>query len=68
MSASGAGIPLPAGLTVRHEMRAGDIDEIIRFHGELYGREHGYDLSFEAYVARTFAERRWPLAGPRWRA
>jgi N-acetylglutamate synthase-like GNAT family acetyltransferase len=36
--------------------------EIIRLHGVVYAREQGYGVSFEAYVARTFGERAWPLS------
>ena len=52
-----------AGVTVRIEQRPGDIGEIIRMHGVLYAEEHGYDVSFEGYVAKTFAAYAWPLAG-----
>jgi len=51
-----------AGAAVRHEQRPGDIGEIIRLHGILYAREHGYSLDFEAYVAKTFAGYAWPLS------
>jgi GNAT superfamily N-acetyltransferase len=51
-----------AGATIRHEQRPGDIGEIIRLHGILYAREHGYSLDFEAYVAKTFAGYAWPLS------
>jgi len=50
-----------AGATVRTEQRPGDIGEIIRMHGVLYAAEHGYDVSFEGYVAKTFAAYLWPL-------
>ncbi len=52
-----------AGATVRYEQRPGDVGEMIRMHGVLYGREHGYSLDFEGYVAKTFSTYRWPL-GP----
>ena len=51
-----------AGATVRAEQRPGDVGAIIRLHGLLYTSEHGYDLSFEGYVAKTFAGYAWPLS------
>jgi GNAT superfamily N-acetyltransferase len=56
-----AGALAAAGVVVRHEPRPGDIGELIRLHGVLYAREHGYSMAFEAYVARTFSEYAWPL-------
>jgi GNAT superfamily N-acetyltransferase len=53
-----------AGATLRHEQRPGDVGEMIRMHGVLYAREHGYSLDFEGYVAKTFSTYAWPL-GPR---
>ena len=41
---------------LRHELRAGDVGRIIEFHGAVYARECGFDLTFEAYVARPLAE------------
>ncbi len=43
-------------VTVRSDLRAGDLGEVIRIHGDLYRRENGYGLSFEAYVAAGVAE------------
>lgn len=47
---------LDRGLTLRDELRAGDLGRLITLHGEAYARFPGFDLKFEAYVARTFAE------------
>jgi len=44
------------GVTLRTEMRAGDLGRIVSLHGELYARECGWDLTFEAYVAGPLAE------------
>jgi len=43
-------------LQLRHELRPGDIGRLITLHGEAYAALPGFDLKFEAYVARTFAE------------
>ena len=50
-----------AGASIRHDVRPGDIGDIISMHGQLYTREHGYSLDFEAYVAKTFSAYPWPL-------
>lgn len=42
--------------TLRHALRPGDIGEIVRLHGVVYAREHGFDSTFEAYVAGPLAE------------
>jgi ribosomal protein S18 acetylase RimI-like enzyme len=52
-----------AHATLRHDQRPGDIGELIRMHGLLYCAEHGYDVGFEGYVAKTFAACSWPLQG-----
>jgi GNAT superfamily N-acetyltransferase len=56
-----AGALAAAGVAVRHAPIPGDIGELIRLHGVLYAREHGYSMAFEAYVARTFSQYAWPL-------
>lgn len=55
-----------AGAALRTEERPGDIGDLVRMHGSLYAREHGFSMEFEAYVAGTFAGYTWPL-GPRQR-
>src|SRR5262245_6999107 len=52
----GPSLPLPAGFTVRHEMRPGDTVAIVHLHGTIYAREYGFDATFEAYVAGPLAE------------
>ena len=41
---------------IRRELRPGDLEEIVRFHGRLYSREYRVDASFEAFVAASVAE------------
>ena len=43
-------------LSIRHQLRVGDLGRIIALHGEVYDALPGYGLPFEAYVARTIAE------------
>ena len=49
-------IPGTAGpATIRTGLESGDVGAIVRMHGVLYGREHGFDATFEAYVAEPLA-------------
>jgi GNAT superfamily N-acetyltransferase len=56
-----AGAVASAGATLRDGPRPGDLGELIRLHGVLYAKEHGYSPAFEAYVAKTFSDYAWPL-------
>lgn len=49
-------LPLSAGVTLRNELKPGDIGAIVRLHGELYAVEYGWDHTFEAYVAEPLAK------------
>jgi len=43
-------------ISVRDELRAGDLGSIVALHGTCYQALPGFGLAFEAYVARTVAE------------
>lgn len=46
----------PARISVRHDLRPGDIGRVTEQHGVLYAAEYGFDHTFEAYVAESLAE------------
>lgn len=46
----------PMDVAIRYELRPGDIGNVVLQHGVLYAREHGFDPTFEAYVAGPIAE------------
>jgi peptidyl-dipeptidase Dcp len=43
-------------ISIRTELRPGDLGIIIYLHGDLYWKEYNYGVSFEAYVAEGLAE------------
>ena len=47
---------LPFGMTLRTEIRPGDVATLIQMHGEIYAREYGFDETFTAYVDRPLTE------------
>ena len=47
---------LPANVTIRSDLKPGDTGYVIYLHGILYAMEHGWDCTFEAYVAGPLAE------------
>ena len=51
-----------AEITVRHDLRPGDLGRVVELHGVVYAAEFGLDYTFEAYAAETVAE-----VGLRWR-
>lgn len=43
-------------ISIRTRLEPGDIGYVIYLHGALYGREYGYGIRFESYVARGLCE------------
>ena len=46
----------PEDITIRTELRPGDLGYITYLHGALYGKEYQYGISFETYVAAGLNE------------
>ena len=46
----------PGAITLRTELRPGDLGSVVQLHGVTYARERGFDPTFEAYVAGPLAE------------
>lgn len=57
-------------MTIRHDLRPGDLGTVIHLHGIHYAREWGLDTTFEPYVAGPLAEfiLKGPDAGRLWLA
>ena len=43
-------------ITLRTELKPGDIGYVIHLHGKLYGKEYAFGIGFEAYVAQGMLE------------
>lgn len=43
-------------ISIRTDLRPGDLGYVIHLHGLLYGREYDYGISFETYVAKGMYE------------
>jgi GNAT superfamily N-acetyltransferase len=46
----------PEGVTVRTNLKPGDVGYIVYLHGSIYAKENGFDATFEAYVAVPLSE------------
>ena len=47
---------LPENVSIRNQLKPGDIGYITYLHGILYAQEYGWDYTFETYVAVPLAE------------
>jgi ribosomal protein S18 acetylase RimI-like enzyme len=56
MRAAAALPSIPPGLSLRTDLRPGDIGTLVQLHGTSYAREYGFDSTFEAYVAGPLAQ------------
>jgi N-acetylglutamate synthase-like GNAT family acetyltransferase len=43
------------GISIRHEIKPGDMGYIVYLHGTLYAKEYDFDRTFDAYVAEPLA-------------
>jgi N-acetylglutamate synthase-like GNAT family acetyltransferase len=43
-------------ISIRTELKSGDIGYVIYLHGRLYAQEYGYGVQFENYVAKGLCE------------
>jgi DNA-binding MarR family transcriptional regulator/N-acetylglutamate synthase-like GNAT family acetyltransferase len=57
-SGAGASAALrgPGPVTIRTDLRPGDLGYVIHLHGRLYKEEQNFGVGFEAYVAQGLAE------------
>jgi N-acetylglutamate synthase-like GNAT family acetyltransferase len=46
----------PENVSIRNQLKPGDIGSLIYLHGILYAQEYGWDYTFETYVAGPLAE------------
>jgi len=55
-NAESAAVPAIPAISVRTELRPGDLGYVIHLHGRLYKEEQDFGIGFEAYVAQGLAE------------
>ena len=55
-STQNAVFEVPSSVTIRHDLRPGDLGSMVSMHGRIYSQECGYNMNFEAYVCKTFYE------------
>ncbi|WP_249902327.1 hypothetical protein [Paenibacillus sp. PK3_47] len=48
--------PTKRSISIRNELRPGDVGMLIHMHGWIYAEECGYNHHFEGYVCKTFYE------------
>jgi len=48
--------PIPKGVTLRDDLRPGDLGRLVWLHGTVYAQKFGFDPTFEAYVAGPLAK------------
>jgi peptidyl-dipeptidase Dcp len=46
----------PEDISIRTELKPGDIGHVVTLHGLLYSREYNYGIAFESYVAAGLHE------------
>ncbi|HWI89993.1 MAG TPA: hypothetical protein VNT20_01910 [Flavisolibacter sp.] len=44
------------GVSIRTDLKSGDIGYIVYLHGFLYNKEYNYSIAFETYVAKGLYE------------
>jgi N-acetylglutamate synthase-like GNAT family acetyltransferase len=49
-------LPVDHSVSIRHDMRPGDVGYITYLHGILYAPEQGWDHTFDSYVAIPLAK------------